>query len=161
MARRLGLTSPAALGLGLVLAVGTWGLGDEPKDLPPGSAPPPPKTTSEAIGDSVGNVVESIKRGARATSESVQEQYQRARNTVHDMGIQSRVYSRLHWDKNLADCKIDIEIQGGTATLRGTVKSLAAKAKALELAHDTTGVDRVEDRLTIEPPVTPADKVRG
>jgi hyperosmotically inducible protein len=160
MARRFGLTSPAALGLGLVLAVGTSGFGDEPKDLPPGSAPPP-KTTSETIGNSVGNVVESIKRGARVTTESLQEQYQRARNSVHDMGIQSRVYSRLHWDKNLADCRIDIEIQGGTATLRGTVKSLAAKAKALELAHDTTGVDRVEDRLTIEPPATPTEKVRG
>jgi len=161
MKRNLHLRSliPAALGLGLTLAIGTGAACDEPKDLPPASPPQAPKSTTEAIGDTVGNAVQSIKRGARTTSETVQEQYQHARNTIHDMGVQSRVYSRLHWEKGLADSKVDIEFHEGTAMLRGTVKSLAAKAKAVDLARDTIGVDRVEDHLIIEV-ATPAARGR-
>ena len=81
------------------------------------------------------------------------------------MGVQSRVYSRLHWDKDLNDAKIDLEFKDGTATLRGTVKTVKAKAKAVELARDTVGVDRVVDQLTIEPDppgdrADPADKTK-
>src|SRR4051794_9930440 len=101
MTRRLRPFLTAALLLGLTLAAGARGAGDEPRDLPPGSPPQPPKSTGEAIGGTVGNVVETIKRGARATTESIQEQYQHARNSIHDMGVQARVYSRLHWDKDL------------------------------------------------------------
>jgi hypothetical protein len=44
----------------------------------------------------------------------------------------------------------------GFAVLHGAVKSLHARTKAVELARDTLGVDRVDDRLTIEP-AAPAD----
>jgi hyperosmotically inducible periplasmic protein len=149
MPRKLGAIGLAALGL--ALAVGAWGAAQEPKDLPPTPPPQQPKGTGEAIGDTVDNVLQSIKRGARATTESLQEQYQRARTAVHNMGVQARVYSRLHWDKDLFDAKIDLEFKEGTATLRGTVKNLQAKAKAISLARDTVGVDRVDEHLTIEP----------
>jgi len=72
------------------------------------------------------------------------------------MGVQTRVYSRLHWDKNLGDARIDIEVKNGTAILRGAVKTLQAKTRALELARDTIGVARVDDHLTIDA-VSPAD----
>jgi hypothetical protein len=143
----------------LCLTFGAWAYGhgaaDEPKDLPPTPPAQQPKGTGEAIGDTVDNVVQSIKRGARTTAETVQEQYHKAKASVHDMGVQARVYSRLHWDKELADSKIDLEFKDGTASLRGTVKSLLARTKAVDLARDTIGVDRVEDHLTIEP-ATPA-----
>ena len=43
-------------------------------------------------------------------------------------------------------------MSGHFATLlRGTVKTLRAKAKAIELARDTVGVERVDDHTTIEP----------
>jgi len=145
---------PAALGL--TLMVGTWGNAQEPKDLPPGLPAQQPKGVGEAIGEKVDNVVQSLKRGARATTESLQEQYQQARTSVHNMGVQTRVYSRLHWDKNVGDARIDIEFKDGTAILRGAVKSLQAKARARDLARDTIGVDRVDDQLTIES-VSPAD----
>jgi len=145
---------PAALGL--TLAVGAWGAADEPKDLPPTPPAQQPKSTGEAIGEKVDNVVQSIKRGARATTETLQEQYQKARTSVHNMNVQARVYSRLHWDKDLNDARIDLEVRDGTAVLRGTVKTLQAKAKAIELARETVGVDRVDDHLTLEP-ASPAE----
>ncbi len=47
------------------------------------------------------------------------------------MGVQARVYSRLHWDKDLNDSTIELEFKDGVAILHGTVKSLVAKAKAV------------------------------
>jgi uncharacterized iron-regulated protein len=149
MPRKFVAIVPAALSL--ALAVGNPGVAQEPKDLPPTPPPQQPKGAGESIGEAVDNVVQGIKRGARATTDSLQEQYQRARTSVHNMGVQARVYSRLHWDKDLFDAKIDLEFKDGTAFLRGTVKTLQAKAKAIELARDTVGVDRVDDHLTIEP----------
>jgi len=148
MPRRSRICVPAALGLTLMM--GTWGVADEPKDVPPTPPAQQPKSTGETIGETVDNVVQSLKRGARATTETVQEQYQRARASVHDMSVQARVYSRLHWDKALGDSKIDLEVKDGVASLRGTVKSVLARVKAIDLARDTIGVDRVEDHLTID-----------
>jgi len=116
------------------------------------------------IGGTVDTVVEGIKRGARATTETIQEQYQKARTTVHNMGVQARVYSRMHWDKDLYDDKIDVEVKEETAILRGAVKSPRAKVKAVELARDTVGIERVDDYLTIEvvtPAETPREKIKG
>jgi len=126
----------------LTLAVGNWGTATLRAQQPKGAG--------ETIGEKVEDVVKGIKRGARTTTETVQEQYQKARAAVHDMGVQARVYSRLHWDKDLNNSRFDVDFKDGTATLRGTVKSLPAKAKAAELARDTVGVDRVDDHLTIE-----------
>src|SRR5947209_6522035 len=96
--------------LGLALTAGTWGAADEPKDPPPAPPAQQPKNTGEKIGETVDNVVQSIKRGARTTSETLQEQFQRARASVHNMNVQARVYSRLHWDKDLNDARIDLEV---------------------------------------------------
>lgn len=161
MPRKSWLIAPATLGL--TLAVGTWGAAQDPKDLPPTPPAEQPKRTGETVGNAVDDVVESIKRGARATSETLREQYQRAQVMVRDMGVQTRVYSRLHWDKNLEGSRIDLEFKGGTATLRGTVTNPRARAKAIELARDTVGVDRVEDQMTIEPtsPAAPVEKTRS
>jgi osmotically-inducible protein OsmY len=153
MARKLWATVPPALGL--ALAMGTWGGADEPKVIP-AAQQQQPKDAGQKIGDAVDDVVQGVKRGARATTETVSEQVQKIRTSVHDMGVQARVYSRLHWDKNLHNCRIEIEVKEGTAILAGSVVSLQAKAKADELARDTLGVERVDDRLTVEPGATEA-----
>jgi hyperosmotically inducible periplasmic protein len=68
------------------------------------------------------------------------------------MGVQARVYARLHWDKALNDAAISVEVQkGGLITLRGTVADRSAKTKAAELTRDTVGVERVVDDLKIVP----------
>jgi osmotically-inducible protein OsmY len=130
--------------LGLLLGLGGWSLGaaqDEPK-----------KATGQSVGEKVDSVVQSIKKGARETSESIREQYNRARTAVHNMGVSARVYSRLHWDKALHDAQIDLDVKDdGVATLKGAVADVKAKAKALELAQDTIGVTRVVDLLTVHP----------
>jgi osmotically-inducible protein OsmY len=150
MMRKTWAIAPTVLCLGLALAIPRFGAGREPNDPPPTSLAQQPKGTGEAIGDKVNDAVKSIKKGAKKTADAVRGEFEKARASIHDMSVQSRVYSRLHWDKNLVDSKIDIEVQGSVATLRGTAKTLMAKSKAITLARDTVGVDRVDDQLTIE-----------
>jgi len=162
MSRRSWAIVPAALGL--TIAVGAWGAAQEPKDLPPTPPAQQPKGAGEVIGEAVDSVVKGIKRGARATTETLQEQYQKARASVHNMGVQARVYSRIHWDKELVDDKIDVEFKDGTAFLRGAVGTALDRVKAVGLARDTVGVDRVDDQLTIEPAApaeTPGEKSKS
>jgi len=140
--------------LALALTVETRARADEPKDLPPTPPAQQPKATGEKVGQAVDDTVQSIKRGVRATRDSLRdslkEEYQKARTSVHDMGVHSRVYSRLHWDKDLADAPIEVDFHEGVATLKGSVKTLQAKVKAATLARDTIGVERVDDHLTVE-----------
>jgi osmotically-inducible protein OsmY len=150
MLRKSWVLVAAALGLGLTLGIGSRGTGDEQKDQPPATTAPQPKSTGEVISDKVDKAVQSLKKGAQSASETVKEEYNKARTAVHDMSIHSRVYSRLHWDKDLAGCKIDPQVHEGAVTLQGTVKSLQAKAKAVLLTRDTIGVERVDDRLSVE-----------
>jgi osmotically-inducible protein OsmY len=151
MPRRLWVIVPAALGL--ALAIGTWVGADEPKVVPLAQQS---KDSAQGIGGAVDDVVKGVKRGARATTDTVSEQFQKIKTSVHDMGVHARVYSRLHWDKNLHNCRIEIEVKDATAILQGSVQSPQAKVRAEELARDTLGVDRVDDRLTIEPATTEA-----
>lgn len=106
----------------------------------------PAKTT----GDKLDDAVKSIKRGAREAGQSIQQEFEHARTSVHNMGISGRIYGRLHWDKNLqtSDVKIDVQ-EDGVTTLSGTVSDAKAKAKALALTQDTVGVVKVMDRMTI------------
>lgn len=69
------------------------------------------------------------------------------------MGVISRVYSRLHWDKALTSAMLELEVKaGGVVVLRGVVSDSAAKIKAVTLTADTVGVTQVVDELSIAPP---------
>lgn len=68
------------------------------------------------------------------------------------MGVESRVYGRLHWDKALNEATIELTAtEAGVVTLNGSVDSPKAKARAVELAKDTVGVTEVVDRLAVQP----------
>src|SRR5262249_41635979 len=88
----------------------------------PSRAQEPPKTTTEKIKAKVGSAVDSIKRGAASAEGAIKEQYARARSGVIAMGIEARVYARLHWDKALYGTKIDLSWpKEGVITLSGMV----------------------------------------
>jgi hyperosmotically inducible periplasmic protein len=102
-------------------------------------------------GSKLDDVGRTIKRGLDNAGEAVREQFVRARSSVHNMDVASRVYGRLHWDKSLATSSLDLDVKGGVVTLRGSVPDAKAKVKAVELAADTVGITGVIDQLTIQP----------
>jgi len=144
MMRRVRVLVVPVVGLAL-LAAGRSASAQEPE----------PKTTTEKIKESVGGAVQSLKKGAASAEEAIKNQYARAKDAVVKMGIEGRVYARLHWDKALANSKIELSApKPGVIALNGSVADAKAKAKAIELTTDTVGVTEVLDHLTIQTTTT-------
>jgi osmotically-inducible protein OsmY len=93
---------------------------------------------------------EKIDRGLSQIGAELSQAWAETRKTVERMGVQSRVYGRLHWDKALHDATLEIEIRDEQrVVLRGNVPSAEAKLKAVQLTQDTVGVNSVADELTV------------
>ncbi len=69
---------------------------------------------------------------------------------VNDGWIKSKIYAQFLTDwKTLDDSDIDIDVAKGAVTLRGTVKTEAAKTRAVAIAKGTDGVKSVNDSLKV------------
>ncbi len=114
---------------------------------------------AEKAGEKLDEVGRKIKKGLEKAEDTVREQFHRTRESVHGMGMVARVYGRLHWDKALHSSALTIRVENGAVVLRGAVPTLAAKAKAVDLAAETVGVTQVIDELTV--PGSEAEKTRA
>ncbi len=75
----------------------------------------------------------------------------KAGRAIDDGWIKSKIYSQYmaDWNTVLDDSDIDIDVANNVVTLSGTVKSAAAKAKAVSIAKATDGVKSVKDNLRV------------
>ncbi len=80
--------------------------------------------------------------------------------SASDPGITTAVKSKLTTDDTVKAYQIDVDTQGGVVTLTGAVENQAAKDRAVQLARETDGVTRVEDRLTVNPAATADSRAR-
>jgi osmotically-inducible protein OsmY len=67
-------------------------------------------------------------------------------------GLDLRVSARLRWDKTLSEAPIDVQTNGAVVELRGKVRDLTQRRRAVELAGTTAGVEKVNDLLEMESP---------
>ena len=109
------------------------------------------------LGRGVKTEVQGLGRGVKTevqeVSEAVRKRFEVVRTEVHRMDTHSRVYSRLHWDKELSGSRIEVHmLRGGVVLLRGSVPSVEAKQKAVALASGTDGVAAVVDELSASLP---------
>ena len=105
-----------------------------------------PQGTAEKIG-------EKIDRGISQIGAELSQAWAEVRKSVDKMGVQGRVYGRLHWDKALENANLDIDVRDGqVVVLKGAVNSAAAKQKAEQLTGDTIGVTSVINELAITAP---------
>ena len=106
-------------------------------------------------GEKLDEAGRQIKGGLNRAGAATREQFAKAKTSVHDMGVESRVYGRIHWDKALVDALIDLSASDdGVITLNGTVADARAKRRAVELSAETVGVVKVVDQLAIRPAAT-------
>ena len=70
---------------------------------------------------------------------------------IDDGWIKSKIYAQFmaDWNTVLDDSDIDVDVANNYVTLNGTVKSAAAKAKAVSIAKATDGVKGVKDNLRV------------
>jgi osmotically-inducible protein OsmY len=85
-------------------------------------------------------VVDATKKGASATGEA-----------ITDGWITTRIKADFVNENALKDSDIHVDTDKHVVTLSGTVMSEAGRARAVEIAKGTKGVDRVVDRITIGP----------
>lgn len=70
--------------------------------------------------------------------------------SVNDGWIKSKIYAQFLTDwKTLEDSDIDVDVAKGVVTLKGTVKTEAAKTRAAAIAKATDGVTSVNDNLRV------------
>ncbi len=68
--------------------------------------------------------------------------------------LDSRVATRLRWDKQLDGAEIQVFANGGVVELKGTVANLDQRRRAMDLALSTKGVEQVVDGL-VTPETSP------
>lgn len=84
------------------------------------------------------------------------------RSSVHpefDSEIQQEILRNLRKDEDIEAKSIEIDVNSGYVTLKGTQKSYWTKVKAENLASDVTGVIDVFDRIEVQPPEERDDKM--
>ena len=70
---------------------------------------------------------------------------------IDDGWIKSKIYAQYmaDWNDILDDSDIDVDVKNNMVTLSGTVKTAAAKARAVSVAKGTDGVKGVTDMLKV------------
>jgi hyperosmotically inducible periplasmic protein len=102
--------------------------------------------TAERIG-------EQIDRGLSQIGAELRQAWGEVRQSVEKMGVQGRVYGRLHWDKALDGATFDINVrENNVVVISGKVANAVAKQKAEQLARDTIGVSSVVNELAVTEP---------
>jgi hypothetical protein len=97
------------------------------------------------VGNRVAQRAESLLPGGRGP---LTQAWQAIPLPSGEVTLDARVSSRLLWDKSLADARIEVRLApGGGVELRGTVKDLDQRRRAVALAEGTVGVEKVEDHL--------------
>ena len=72
-------------------------------------------------------------------------------NAVKDGWIVMKIHSMFIPEDALSGSNIDVDVDHGMVTLKGTVLSEAGRAKAMQIAKSTDGVKGVNDQLRISP----------
>ncbi len=75
--------------------------------------------------------------------------------------LDARVGLRLRWDNSLAGTQIRVTASAGVVELNGTVRDLAQRRRAVELAETTAGVEKVTDALEMAPDGRQTGKTQG
>jgi hyperosmotically inducible protein len=94
---------------------------------------------------------EKSKEGVAVAADKTSQGVRKAGSGLADALVLASVKTRMAGDAGLKGSDINVDSADHVITLRGTVPTEAARARALELAGRAEGVDRVVDRLTIGP----------
>jgi osmotically-inducible protein OsmY len=72
------------------------------------------------------------------------------RGALGETSLSARVENRLRWDRFLANQAIEvIQIGPAAVTLKGQLPEEGMRARAVEIARATSGVERVVDELEV------------
>jgi hyperosmotically inducible protein len=88
--------------------------------------------------------------GPEGSNGAVSEAAGKMGEKVDDAAITTELKTKLIADTQVAARTINVDTKDGVVTLKGTVKSAEERDKAIQIARDTRGVQRVDDQLTVK-----------
>jgi len=101
---------------------------------------------TEGVQKGVGKAEQGVAKAADKTAEALGK----AGDKVGDSAVTTRVKAGFSKEPLLKETAIDIQTADGVVTLRGSVGSDAAKARAAAIAASTDGVTRVVNMLVVQ-----------
>ncbi|MGE0349427.1 BON domain-containing protein [Hydrogenophaga sp.] len=97
------------------------------------------------------DAAQDLKAAGSNAADTLSETGDRIAAGATDMAITAKVNAALAEDTQLSALKIDVDTNNGLVELKGTAPDAAARDRATMLASAVEGVQRVENRLTVEP----------
>lgn len=94
---------------------------------------------------------DAVVRGVTVGAGKTKDGLSKTGEVMTDEWITARVHARFVGEDLLDDSDISVDVSRHVVTLTGTVTGRPGRAKAASVAHDTEGVDRVVNHLTIGP----------
>ena len=105
----------------------------------------------EKTKEGLGKAADATKEGASAAIDKTKAGVKKVGSELTDAWILGAVKTHFIGEDALKGSDINVDVDKHVVTLRGTVPTSAGRARAIELAKMTDGVDRVVDMLTIAP----------
>jgi len=91
---------------------------------------------------------ESMHEAGHSAENALSHAYHGTATAVDDTALTAKVKTALHEDKITTGTDIHVTTVAGVVTLRGAVPSSDVSRHAEQVAHDTTGVKGVKNKLT-------------
>jgi hyperosmotically inducible periplasmic protein len=109
------------------------------------------KEGAEKTKEGTEKAYDKTKEGAEKVGEKTKEGLSKTGEAITDTWITGHVKERFMGEDVLKGSDIDVDTDNHVVTLKGTVATAAARARAMQLAKTTQGVKKVVDRLVIAP----------
>jgi hyperosmotically inducible protein len=129
----------AILVAGGVLLLGWW----SGNRLRPGDRP------TAAVGTAGRLDTERARQAGAAVGEKAADAANHAEALLADGALTAKIKSKMGLDDTVRARSIDVSTTNHVVTLRGSVRSEAEHARAVQLATETAGVTAVKDHLTV------------
>lgn len=107
--------------------------------------------TADKAGDKMAKTADKAEDKMDKAGDKSASAAKKTGRAIDDGWIKSKIYTQYmaDWNTVLDDSDIDIDVTNNMVALNGTVKSAAAKAKAVSIAKATDGVKGVKDNLRV------------
>jgi hypothetical protein len=131
----------AILVAALAYFTGYW----QPEWLPtsPTSASTRPTSTPD-----LDTVKQRAREAGRVIGDTAKQAAKQLDETFSDGALTTKIKSKMALDDLVNAREINVDTKDHVVTLTGTVESARERERAVALAKETTGVTRVEDKLT-------------
>jgi osmotically-inducible protein OsmY len=106
-------------------------------------------TTLDAISNGATGAVDGTKEIAGAVADTSRDVASATGEAITDAWITTALNATFVDEALLEDSDINVDTDDHVVTLKGTVTSAEAKARAAAIAHDTRGVTRVVNQLVV------------